>query len=56
VHRACRYGVDELRERLDEGGLTTALVSTPEGKLSGVVTRSALAGWCRGSASRRLGA
>ena len=34
--------VDELRERLDERGLKTAVVSTPEGKLIGVVQRSAL--------------
>lgn len=36
-------GVNELRERLDKGGLKTALVSTPEGKLIGLVTRGALA-------------
>jgi Mg/Co/Ni transporter MgtE len=35
-------GVDELRERLDRRGLKTALVSTPEGKLIGVVARSSL--------------
>ena len=34
--------VDELRERLDKRDLKTAIVSTPEGKLIGVVTRSAL--------------
>jgi CBS domain-containing protein len=32
-------GVDELRERLDKRGLKTAIVSTPEGKLIGVVRR-----------------
>jgi CBS domain-containing protein len=36
-------GVNELRERLDNRGLKTALVSTPEGRLVGVVSRSALA-------------
>ena len=34
--------VDELRERLDDKDLKTALVSTPEGRLIGVVTRKAL--------------
>ena len=34
--------VGELRERLDDRELRTALVSTPEGKLIGVVKRSAL--------------
>ena len=34
--------VDELRERLNERDLKTAIVSTPEGKLIGVVKRSAL--------------
>jgi CBS domain-containing protein len=34
--------VEELRERLDKRDLKTAIVSTPEGKLIGVVTRSAL--------------
>ena len=34
--------VDELRERLDEKDLKTSLVSTPEGRLIGVVTRKAL--------------
>ena len=36
--------VDELRKRLDKRDLKTALVSTPEGKLIGVVTRAALDG------------
>ena len=36
--------VDELRKRLDDRGLKTALVSTPEGKLIGVVTRASLDG------------
>jgi hypothetical protein len=31
--------VDELRERLDKRGLKTAIVSTPEGKLIGIVRR-----------------
>jgi hypothetical protein len=34
--------VDELRERLDRKDLKTAVVSTPEGMLIGVVLRSAL--------------
>ena len=34
--------VDELRKRLDDKDLKTSLVSTPEGKLVGVVTRKAL--------------
>jgi|SRR5215217_6572564 len=34
--------VDELRKRLDDRDLKTALVSTPEGKLIGVVTRASL--------------
>ena len=34
--------VEELRKRLDDRDLKTALVSTPEGKLIGVVTRAAL--------------
>lgn len=34
--------VDELRKRLDEKELKTALVSTPEGRLIGVVTRKQL--------------
>jgi CBS domain-containing protein len=34
--------VDELRERLDEKDLKTAIVSTPEGRLIGVVPRSDL--------------
>ena len=34
--------VDELRERLDEKDLKTSLVSTPEGRLIGVVTRGQL--------------
>jgi Mg/Co/Ni transporter MgtE len=34
--------VDELRKRLDAKDLKTAIVSTPEGKLIGVVTRHAL--------------
>ncbi len=34
--------VDELRERLDDRGLKTAVVSTPEGRLIGVVKRSSL--------------
>ena len=36
--------VDELRKRLDKRDLKTALVSTPEGRLIGVVTRGALDG------------
>ena len=36
--------VDELRERLEERDLRTAIVSTPEGRLIGVVRRSALEG------------
>ena len=35
-------GVDELRRRLDKRDLKTALVSTPEGKLIGVVSRGVL--------------
>jgi CBS domain-containing protein len=31
--------VDDLRARLDEGGLKTAIVTTPEGKLVGVAHR-----------------
>ena len=38
----CDLAVEELRKRLDEKNLKTALVSTPEGKLVGVVTRKAL--------------
>ena len=34
--------VDELRKRLDEKDLKTAIVTTPEGKLVGVVRRSDL--------------
>ena len=34
--------VDELRKRLDKRDLRTALVSTPEGQLIGVVSRRAL--------------
>jgi CBS domain-containing protein len=34
--------VDELRKRLDDKELKTAIVSTPEGKLIGVVKRSQL--------------
>jgi CBS domain-containing protein len=34
--------VDELRDKLDDKDLKTALVSTPEGRLIGVVTRKAL--------------
>lgn len=34
--------VKELRERLDKQGLRTAIVSTPEGRLIGVVLREAL--------------
>jgi len=34
--------VKELRERLDKEGLRTAIVSTPEGRLIGVVLREAL--------------
>jgi hypothetical protein len=34
--------VDELRERLDEKDLRTAIVTTPEGKLIGVVRRADL--------------
>jgi CBS domain-containing protein len=36
--------VNELRERLDKGNLTTAIVSSPEGKLIGVVRRRDLEG------------
>ncbi len=36
--------VHELRQKLDDKGLKTALVSTPEGKLIGVVKRRALGG------------
>jgi CBS domain-containing protein len=35
-------GVDELRKRLDDKDLKTSLVSTPEGRLIGVVTRKQL--------------
>jgi CBS domain len=35
-------GVDELRERLDKRDLKTAIVTTPEGKLIGVVRRADL--------------
>lgn len=38
----CDLAVDDLRERLDDKDLKTALVSTPEGVLVGVVTRAAL--------------
>jgi CBS domain-containing protein len=38
----CDLPVDELRKRLDDKDLKTSLVSTPEGKLVGVVTRKAL--------------
>jgi CBS domain-containing protein len=34
--------VDELRKRLDDKDLKTSLVSTPEGRLIGVVTREQL--------------
>ena len=34
--------IEELRKKLDDKGLKTAIVSTPEGKLIGVVTRRAL--------------
>ena len=34
--------VDELREKLDAKDLKTAIVSTPEGRLIGVVMRTAL--------------
>jgi hypothetical protein len=34
--------IDELREKLDEKDLKTAIVSTPEGRLVGVVRRKAL--------------
>jgi CBS-domain-containing membrane protein len=34
--------IADLRERLDDKGLKTAIVSTPEGRLMGVVTRGAL--------------
>jgi CBS domain-containing protein len=34
----------DLRERLDSRGFRTAIVSTPEGRLIGVVTRDALDG------------
>jgi hypothetical protein len=37
-------GVAELRERLAERDLKTAIVSTPEGKLIGVVRRTVLEG------------
>jgi hypothetical protein len=36
--------VDELRERLDKRDLRTAIVTTPEGKLIGVVRRKDLEG------------
>lgn len=35
---------DELRERLDKRGLSYGVVTTPDGKLIGVVPRSALGG------------
>jgi CBS-domain-containing membrane protein len=35
-------GVDELRERLEKRDLKTAIVTTPEGKLVGVVRRADL--------------
>jgi CBS domain-containing protein len=35
---------DELRERLEKRGLNYAVVTTPDGKLIGVVPRSALGG------------
>jgi CBS domain-containing protein len=35
-------GVDELRERLEKRDLKTAIVTTPEGRLVGVVRRSDL--------------
>jgi Mg/Co/Ni transporter MgtE len=38
----CDLPVEELRKRLDDKDLKTSLVSTPEGKLVGVVTRKAL--------------
>ena len=38
----CDTLVSELRERLDRRGLKTAIVSTPEGRLVGVVLREAL--------------
>lgn len=38
----CDLPVEELRKRLDEKKLKTAIVSTPEGKLAGVVTRGDL--------------
>jgi CBS domain-containing protein len=38
----CDLPVEELRKRLDEKDLKTSLVSTPEGKLVGVVTRRQL--------------
>ena len=38
----CDLAVDELRKRLDDKELKTALVSTPEGILVGVVTRKQL--------------
>ena len=34
--------IEELRERLDDKALKTAIVSTPEGRVIGVVTRKAL--------------
>jgi CBS-domain-containing membrane protein len=34
--------IDELREKLDDKDLKTAIVSTPEGRLIGVVRRSEL--------------
>lgn len=36
--------LDSLRRRLDERGLKTAVVTTPEGELIGVVLRSDLPG------------
>ena len=38
----CDLAADDLRKRLDDKDLKTALVSTPEGVLVGVVTRAAL--------------
>jgi CBS domain-containing protein len=35
----CDLSIDELRERLDKRDLRTAVVSTPEGQLIGVVRR-----------------
>jgi CBS domain-containing protein len=36
--------IDELREKLEERDLKTAIVSTPEGRLVGVVRRRDLEG------------